>query len=258
MYQLAPNIELLFHEAGPDPVDRIRAAAAAGFEAIEMWGTLTRDVGAIAKALDETGVSVTTTVAEPYASFAFPGTDLTEYFDGLERGVEHARLLGSPRIVVTSGVGFPGVNRVENLKRLTDAMVRSVERTEGSGVTIIIEAINTSIDHPGALLDSTPDAVKVARAVDSDRLKIVYDLYHSLVNGEDPATELSNAAGLVDYVEIAENPGRGGPGTGSVDWPGFLSVLRASGYAGPIGLEVFATRSTLEELEYIRFLAATA
>jgi hydroxypyruvate isomerase len=258
VYQLAPNIELLFSEAGPDPADRIRAAAAAGFDAVEMWGTLTRDVDSLAKAVADTGVSVTTTVAEPYSSFAFPGTDLTAFFDGLERGVEHARQLGSPRIVVTSGVGFPGADRAENLERLTEAMVSAVERTAGSGVTLLIEAINTSIDHPGALLDNTPDAVKVARAVDSDRFKIVYDLYHSVVNGEDPATELANAAGLVDYVEIADNPGRGGPGTGTIDWPGFLTVLRRSGYSGPIGLEVFPTRSSLEELEHIRALAADA
>jgi hydroxypyruvate isomerase len=258
MYQLAPNVELLFEEAGPDPVDRIRAAAAAGFDAVEMWGTLTKDVDTLAKVVADTGVSVTTTVAEPFSSFAFPGTDLTAFFDGLERGVEHARQLGAPRIVVTSGVGFPGANREENLKRLTEAMVAAVDRTAGSGVTLIIEAINTSIDHPGALLDNTPDAVKVARAVNSERFKIVYDLYHSVVNGEDAATELANAAGLVDYVEIADNPDRGGPGTGTIDWPGFLSVLRASGYTGPIGLEVFPTRSSVEELEYIRTLAVTA
>ena len=42
MYQLSPNIELLFTEAGPDPAARVRAAAAAGFDAVEMWGTLDR------------------------------------------------------------------------------------------------------------------------------------------------------------------------------------------------------------------------
>ena len=258
MYQLAPNIELMFHEAGPDPADRIRAAAAAGFDAIEMWGTLERDVDTIAKVLADTGVSVTTTVAQPFSSFTFPGTDLTPFLDGLEKGVEHARRLGSPRIVVTCGVGFPAVNRVENLKRLTDGMVQAVERTAGSGVKLIIEAINTKIDHPGALLDNTADAVQVARDVNSEYFAIVYDLYHSIINGEDPATELANAAGFVDYVEIADAPGRGGPGSGDIDWPGFLSVLRTSGYAGPIGLEVFPTGSTLESLAYIRALAADA
>ena len=38
MYQLAPNIDLLFSEAGESAADRVRAAAAAGFDAVEMWG----------------------------------------------------------------------------------------------------------------------------------------------------------------------------------------------------------------------------
>ena len=38
MYQLSANIELLFTEAGPDYADRVRAAAAAGFDAVEIWG----------------------------------------------------------------------------------------------------------------------------------------------------------------------------------------------------------------------------
>ena len=55
MYQLSPNIELLFTEAGAHP-DRVRAAAAAGFDAVEMWGTSSVDVDALAAALEETGV----------------------------------------------------------------------------------------------------------------------------------------------------------------------------------------------------------
>ena len=76
--------------------------------------------------------------------------------------------------------------------------------------------------------------------------------------GENPATELANAAGLVDYVQIADVPGRGEPGTESIDWPGRLAVLRASGYNGPIGLEYFPTMPSVESLAYTRSVAAGA
>lgn len=58
MYQLSPNIELLFTEAGAHP-ERVRAAAAAGFDAVEMWGTSTVDVDELGTALADTGVSLT-------------------------------------------------------------------------------------------------------------------------------------------------------------------------------------------------------
>lgn len=258
MYQLAANIELLFGEVGADPADRVRAAARAGFDAVEMGGTSGKDIKTLATVLSDTGVSVTCVVAEPYCSFTFPGTDLGPFFAGPKCGIENARALGAPRIVVTCGVGFPAANRSENLKKLIEAMSLAVERTAGSGVNLVIEAINTRIDHPGALLDRTADAVYVARAVNSGSFRIVFDLYHSVVNGEDTATELANAAGLVDYVEIADAPGRGEPGSGGIDWPGFFSVLRTSGYAGPIGLEVFPAGPSAESLRYIRSLAADA
>ena len=258
MYQLSPNIELLFTEAGPDPAARVRAAATAGFDAVEMWGTLDKDVNALAKALSDSGVTLTSVLAEPRTNFTLPGTDLGPFFDGLDRGVENARLLGAPRLVLRSGVGFPGAKRAQNLERLVDVFSRAVERTQGSGVKLILEPVNTRVDHPGALLDRTADAVAVARGVGSGSFGILYDLYHSVTEGEDPATELAGAGDLVDYVQIADSPGRGQPGSGAIDWPASLAVLRAAGYAGPIGLEYFPTMESGESLELIRSVAAAA
>ena len=258
MYQLSPNIELLFTEAGPDAAARVRAAAAAGFDAVEMWGTSGKDVPALAKALADTGVTLTSVLAEPRTNFTLPGTDLRPFFDGLDRGIEHARLLGAPRIVLGSGVGFPGAKRAQNLQKLVDVFADAVARTRGSGVKLVLEPVNTRVDHPGALLDRTADAVTVARGVDDDSFGILYDMYHSITEGEDPTAELAAAGGLVDYVQIADAPGRGEPGSGGVDWAAQLAVLRASGYAGPIGLEYFPTVETVASMAAIRSIAAAA
>jgi hydroxypyruvate isomerase len=257
VYQLSPNIELLFTESGDHP-DRVRAAAAAGFVSVEMWGTSTVDVDALAKALDDAGVTLTSVLAEPRTNFALPWETLDAFFEGLDRGIEHAQRLGCPRIVLGSGVGFPGQKRSQNLARLVDVFSQAVERTKGSGVKLILEPVNTRVDHPGALTDRTADAVTVARGVDSDAFGILYDIYHSLTEGEDPATELANAGRLVDYVQLADVPGRGEPGSGAVDWAAQLAVLRSSGYDGPIGLEYFPTMPSEESVKVIRAIAADA
>jgi hydroxypyruvate isomerase len=260
VYRLAPNIDTGFGEAGPDPADRVRAVAAAGFDAVEMFGTLDKDVATLAAVLGDAGVAVTSIAAEPLCDFTWPGRDMTPFFDGLERSLENALVLGSPCLVVTTGTGFPGMNRAANLERLTEWMAQAVERVRGSGVLLLVEAVNTVLDHPGSLLDSTADAVRVARAIgDPTAFAITYDAYHSLVNGEDPAAELANAGEYVGYVEIAEVPGRGAPGTGAVDWAAFLATVRAFGYDGPIGLEVFDRGTdSAASLQHIRALAAQA
>jgi hydroxypyruvate isomerase len=258
VYQLSANIELLFTEAGPDAGDRVRAAAAAGFDAVEMWFSTDKDVDSLGKALADTGVQLTSMLAGPRMSYTLPGTDLTPFFAGLDTAVEHARQLGCPRVVLASGMGFPGMDRTRNLQVLVDLFTQAVERTEGSGVGFVLEPVNSRVDHPGVLTDRTEDAVHVVRAVGSERLGVLYDLYHSVTMGEDPATELADAAGLVHYVQVADAPGRGEPGSGTLDWAAQLAVVRASGYDGPIGLEYFPTVPSEESVRHIRAVAADA
>lgn len=265
MYQLAPNIELLFTEAGEAYHDRVRAAAAAGFDAVEMWGPTgvdaparPKDIPALKAALEETGVQMTAQLAEPRTQFMIPPRDHSEFYRKLDEGVEIARELGTPRIVVGSGTGFGGSKRQTQLDDLIEIYRKAIAQIDGSGITLVLEPVNVRVDHPGSLLDRTSEAVYVARGVDSERFGVLYDLYHSTVEGEDVAAELANAGPIVKYVQLADAPGRGEPGTGDIDWPARLGDLRASGYDGPIGLELYPTTESSAALARIRELAAQA
>lgn len=264
MYQLAPNIELLFTEAG-DYHDRVRAAAAAGFTAVEMWGptgvdapTKPKDIPAMKAALEETGVVLTAQLAEPRTQFMIPPFDDSPFFGKLDEGVAIAQELGCTRMVVGSGTGFGGSKRQVQLDKLIDIYTRATAQIAGSGITLVLEPVNVRVDHPGSLLDRTAEAVYVARGIDSPFFGVLYDLYHSTVEGEDPATELANAGDIVKYVQIADAPGRGEPGSGSIDWPASLGILRASGYNGPIGLEYYPTMESVESVALIQKVAADA
>ena len=258
MYQLSANIELLFTEAGDDAGDRVRAAADAGFDAVEMWFSTDKDLDSLGKALADTGVQLTSLLTGPRMTYTYPGTDLAPFHEGLDLAVAHAAQLGCPRIVLASGMGFPGMNRQKNHQAIVDMFSEALERNRDADVEFVLEPVNSRVDHPGALTDRTEDAVDVARAVGDERFGILYDLYHSIAQGEDPATELANATGFVKYVQLADAPGRHEPGSGDVDWPAQLATLRASGYDGPIGLEYFPAVETTKSIEYIRSVAADA
>lgn len=256
MYQLAPNIDLLFAEAGGSAADRVRAAAAAGFDAAEMWGPTGKDIPALKDALEETGVQLTAQLAEPRMQFMIPPRNHEPFYTGLDAGVEVARQLGCPRIVVGSGTGFGGRKRQDQLDELIEIFARAVAHIQGSGITLVLEPVNVRVDHPGALLDRTAEAVYIARGVDSPHFGVLYDLYHSTVEGEDVAAELANAGDLVKYVQIADAPGRGEPGSGSIDWPARIADLENSGYAGPIGLEYYPTIDSGKSVRRIQELVA--
>jgi hydroxypyruvate isomerase len=114
------------------------------------------------------------------------------------------------------------------------------------------------VDHPGALLDRTSEAVYIARGVDSPTFGVLYDLYHSTVEGEQVAAELSNGGELIRYVQLADAPGRGEPGTGAIDWPARLADLRSAGYDGPIGLEYYPQTESAASARFIRSVASAA
>lgn len=264
MYVLAPNIELLFTEAG-DYHDRVRAAAAAGFTAVEMWGptgvdapATPKDLSALKAALEETGTTLTAQLSEPRTQFMIPPWDHSEFYRKLDEGVAIAQDLGCPRIVVGSGTGFGGWKRQVQLDKLIEIYQKAIAQIDGSGVTLALEPVNVRVDHPGSLLDRTAEAVYVARGVDSPSFGVLYDIYHSAVEGEDMAAELENAGDLIAYVQLADAPGRGEPGSGELDWAQRLGILRASGYDGPIGLEYYPTQESVASVALIRELAVTA
>jgi hydroxypyruvate isomerase len=258
MYQLAPNIDLLFTEAGESAAERVRAAAAAGFDAVEMWGPTGKDIAALHDALQETGVTLTAQLAEPRMQFMIPPKDHAPFFTGLDAGVQVAQRLGCPRIVVGSGTGFGGRNRQSQLDELIEIFTKGVAQIQGSGVTLVLEPVNVRVDHPGALLDRTSEAVYVARGVDSPDFGVLYDLYHSTVEGEDVAKELADAGPIIRYVQVADAPGRGEPGSGDIDWPARLGDLRSAGYDGPIGLEYYPKTESAASTDFIRSAAASA
>ncbi|RZS65887.1 hydroxypyruvate isomerase [Agromyces ramosus] len=264
MYTLAPNIELLFTEAG-DYHERVRAAAAAGFTSVEMWGPTgvdapakPKDLIALKAALEETGTRLEAQLSEPRTQFMIPPKDHSEFYRKLDEGVEIAHDLGCPRIVVGSGTGFGGSKRQTQLDELVEIYRKAISQIDGSGITLVLEPVNIRVDHPGALLDRTSEAVYVARGVDSTFFGVLYDIYHSAVEGEDMAAELANAGDLVKYVQLADAPGRGEPGTGSLDWADRLGILRAAGYDGPIGLEYYPQTASADSVKLIRQLAAAA
>jgi hydroxypyruvate isomerase len=256
MFQLSPNIDLLFAEAGQSAADRVRAAAAAGFDAVEMWGPTGKDIPALKAALEEAGVQLTAQLAEPRMQFMIPPKNHAPFYTGLDAGVEVARQLGCPRIVVGSGTGFGGRKRQDQLDELIEIFTRGVAHIAGSGITLVLEPVNVRVDHPGALLDRTTEAVYVAKGVNSPDFGILYDLYHSTVEGEEVAADPPNAGDLVKYVQIADAPGRGEPGSGSIDWTARLADLENSGYTGPVGLEYYPTIDSAKSVRLIQELVA--
>lgn len=256
-FELSVNLEYGFTEAGDRIEDRIAAAAAAGFRTVELFQLKGRDLGSLRRALDDHGVALISTVADYVTQLVDPATH-EGFCATFRQAAEDALALGCRNVVVTSGRGVPWLKRPAQLRIFADALERLVPIAEELDVTILLESANTRHDHPGVLCSTTADSIVVAQMLDSPRVRIIYDVYHSVVEGEDPAAVLPAVTPWLAHIQIADAPGRGEPGSGQIDWPATLQLIAQAGYAGALGIECQPTRPSAEAFALIRELAARA
>ena len=236
-------IDMLFTRETPDVAQRIRLAKAAGMDAVEFWLWSNKDLGAIEDALGETGLPLAGIVAEPFAELT-RSTDHQRFLDGLAQSLEVAQRLGTTVMIAQAGPELAGVPRQSQHEALVEAMARSADVLAGSGVRLALEPLNTLVDHQGYYLHSTAEGLDIIDAVNRPEIALLYDLYHSMVMGEDTAAVLAGRVDRIAHIHIADHPGRNQPGTGKLPLKASLDWLTANGYAGYAGLEFKPTDET--------------
>lgn len=248
MHPLSACIEMLFVPEHPDDVPaRIRAAAAAGFAAVEFWRWRAKDLAGLERALRETGVRLAVFSCEPGGRLVDPATH-DAFLAGLDDSLAIAKRLGSPGLIVLSGDALPDVERARQHAAIVAALRRAAPKAEAAGIRLCLEPLNTRVDHVGYFLDTTEEGLDIVEEVASPAVRLLWDLYHSAVMEEDPGEVSAGRVGLVGHVHVADTPGRHEPGTGTVDWRRTIDVLTAGGYAGAIGLEYRPTAGTVVSL----------
>lgn len=254
-YELSANLEWIFGEAGDGVADRVRAAAAAGVPAVEIWGWRSKDVDGLGAALAETGVVLQTMCVDPMGAIVDPSTHQA-FLGAVADAATVAERLGCPCLVVTAGDTRSGVAASEQRAAIVTALTAAAGVLADRDVTLLLENLNSRVDHVGTFLDSTVEALDIVAEVASPRVRMLYDHYHSIVMDEDPAALLDGRIDLVGHVQIADTPGRNEPGTGRIDWMEQMSILRRVGYDGRLGLEYHPTGESVESLRHITDVAA--
>jgi hydroxypyruvate isomerase len=109
---------------------------------------------------------------------------------------------------------------------------------EKSNVTLVLEALNTIVDHSGNFLASTRQADELIRSVNASRIKILYDIYHMQIMEGNIIYTLNRYIDSIGYIHIADVPGRHEPGTGEINFANVIKTLEKLKYDGIIGFEL--------------------
>ena len=248
---LSACIEWLFKAEHPDFPERIRAAGAAGFKAVEFHLWRDKTLSDIERTLAETNIALTSFLVEPRVTLTDPAADAAT-LAAVRDSLPIARRLKSPALVLASGPTIAGRSRPEQHSAMVSVLKKCAPLAEEAGVTLLVEPVNTRVDHPGVFLDLTPEGLDMIEEVASPRVRLLYDMYHSTCMGEDPEAVLADRMHLVGHVQVADAPGRHEPGSGAIDWKRYMGVLQAKGYRGAIGMEYRPCGDSLQSLQRAR------
>jgi hydroxypyruvate isomerase len=256
-------LEMIFQDMSP--VERIGPIADAGFAAVEFWGWRDKDLPALAAACAEHRVRVANFSGHRKGSLIAAETHKA-FFDDLRDAVAAARALGCRTLMLLSnelGEGgrvtatFDSLPVERKRANLRDGLRRAAEAVPAD-VSLVLEPLNTRIDHPGYFLQDMATAVALVREVGHPRLKVLCDLYHLGVMGEDLAAIIDRDVASIGHFHVADVPGRHEPGTGRLDWLALLRRIRDSGYPGTVGFEYSPLADSAASLARIRELWARA
>ncbi|WP_371396105.1 TIM barrel protein [Fretibacter rubidus] len=217
---------------------RFVKAAEAGFTHAEFWfvGLFKRDAKALAAAIKPTAIKIAQIVAN--APALGQAANRVQYLDAVKQAIDDAKILGTDIVTVTGHQNIDGVTRGDVLKAYRDNIAASAELWEAAQIYCAIEPFNP-YDHPGHFIYGYADALDICASIKSPFIKLNWDLFHMQRHEGNLIANFEAGKEHVAYVQIADSPARGQPGTGEVDYANVLRKLRET-YTGPIGLEFWA------------------
>jgi hydroxypyruvate isomerase len=155
----------------------------------------------------------------------------------IRHAITWAQKLDVPQIILMSGNIQPGMTHEAQYASLVESAKRATDLAAAADVTLIIENLNSKVNHPGYFLTSAAEALKAVREVDHPRFRFLYDLYHEYVQNGDPLPVMKEAEPYVAVYHVADAPGRHDPGTGEMKWIDLYTAIGKSSYAGYVALE---------------------
>ncbi|NUT37872.1 MAG: TIM barrel protein [Hamadaea sp.] len=246
------NLSILFTELPLS--ERPAAAAAAGFDAVELWWPWVdsptpgqSELDALRKAIQDAGVRLTglnfyagRLPGPDRGALSLPGEESERFRANIDVAADFAQSLGCTALNALYGNRVDGVDPAEQDALALENLVLAARAADRIGAILLIEALNEP-ESPRYPLVSAPAAVgvvdKVNAATGLDNARFLMDLYHLAMNGEDLPSVIDRYAEKTGHVQIADSPGRGAPGTGALPLEELLGRLRKAGYDGWIGLE---------------------
>jgi hydroxypyruvate isomerase len=263
------NLSILFTEL--PLLERPAAARAAGFDAVEFWWPWPVAVPSdaeIDRFVDAVAEAEVALVGLNFFAGDMPGGDRgvlswpersSEFRDNVDVALGVGERLGCRAFNALYGNRRPDADPEAQDELATENLVLAARAAQRIGGTVLVEPVSGAAEYPLLrAVDALSVIDRVRRAGEVDNVRLLLDVYHLVVNGDDVDAAIDRASGLIGHVQIADAPGRHEPGTGELDLDRYLDRIHATGYDGWVGLEYKPSGSSADSLAWLDRAARSA
>lgn len=232
-----------FAKPDTDPETLLRRAAEIGYDGVEL---LDEPLFPSAKAM---GLEIVTHRAHTHIEV---GLNRRENHQSIVRETEAALKLAErwkiPNLICFSG-NRDGQRDDEGAEVTAEGLRRLAPLAESAGVTLLLELLNSKVDHPDYQADRTAWGVSVTEMVGSTNVKLLYDIYHMQVMEGDLIRTIRTHHGAFGHLHTAGNPGRHElDGAQEINYPAVFRAVAETGWDGFIGHEFIPTGEAEDSL----------
>jgi hydroxypyruvate isomerase len=168
--------------------------------------------------------------------------------EGFRKYIPLAAKAGVPNVITFSG-NRAGMSDEEGAKNTIVGLNRVKKIAEDNGVTICMELLNSKVNHKDYMCDHTAWGVRVVQAVNSPRVKLLYDIYHMQIMEGDLVRTIQENIQWLGHFHTGGVPGRHElDGSQEVQWDGVMRGIVAAKFQGYVAHEFVPTRDPLTSL----------
>lgn len=226
--------------------EAIRLVGKLGFDAAETYEWRGLDKDAVHDVCKETGVELLSMCT---TEFNMTSPEMrTKWLDGLKESCAAAKQMGVKHLITQVG-NDTGDERAYQHESIVAALKEARPILEESGVTVMIEPLNTYVDHKGYYLWQSSEAFDIVREVSHPLVKVVYDIYHQQIMEGNIIPSITNNLDCIAHLHSAGHPGRHELQLGESDYKVIFNAVDKAGYTGACGLEYHPTVDSVESIE---------
>jgi len=166
----------------------------------------------------------------------------------IEEQINLAKKNGISQVILFSGNRL-GMSDFEGKQNCIAGIKELAPLAEKAGVTLVFEMLGSK-DHPDYQADRSVFGFDIAREVDSPAVKVLYDIYHMYLMGEDVCADIIENLDVVAHIHVAEAQKRSRPVIGGkIDYAPIVKKISSAGYKGCWGLEFIPEGDGMAELK---------